>query len=138
MNQQPLPVTQPAGPAGVQQLGAAVQPPQQPAQQPAPQPAQQLGPPLQAGPFGQLPQQPIDYRTNYLDPATDRFSGNFTNLYHKYQPGNSTPQQLRDALYRDGNTGRLLHLLLHVRSQTAAADDPDVIVAYHRLSRRQA
>jgi hypothetical protein len=136
VNQQPpvLPVA-PAGPAGIQQPVPA-QPPQVPFQ-PAPQPPAPPGQPQQpvAQP-GQLPAQPPNYRSKYLDPTTDRFSGNFANLYNEYMPGNTTPANLRDALYRDGNTGSLLHVLLHVRLTTAGADDPGTIVAYHRLSRR--
>ena len=78
--------------------------------------------------------QPTNYREKYLDPASDAFLGNYTNLYHEYSVGQSTPLELRTALYRDGNTGTPLHILLHVRSANAPMGDPGIILGYHRVS----
>jgi hypothetical protein len=78
---------------------------------------------------------PTSYQEKYNLHSADVFAGNFVNLYHEYSPGNTTPNDLRNALYRDGNTGALLHVLIHVRTTNAPVDDPGLIVAYHRLSR---
>jgi hypothetical protein len=42
-----------------------------------------------------------------MDPATDAFGGNFVNFYQEY--GTATPANLRNAAYRDGIAGALMH-----------------------------
>jgi hypothetical protein len=86
-----------------------------------------------------LANQPATYREAYQHPANDAFNGNYTNLYNEYTIGTTTPLDLRNALYRDGNTGTFINILVHVRDRNpAAADDPGAIVGYHRLTRRDA
>jgi hypothetical protein len=63
------------------------------------------------------------------------FQGNYANFYNEYSTANTTPQDLRTALYRDGNTGALLHILMHVRDPNGDPNNPGLVVAYHRLSR---
>ena len=82
--------------------------------------------------------QPTNYRDKYLLPSEDVFQGNYTNLYNEYSVRVSTPMDLRTALYRDGNTGTPLHILLHVRSLNAPQGDPGAIIAYNRLTRHDA
>jgi hypothetical protein len=79
--------------------------------------------------------QPTTYRERYLDPNFDSFNANYVNLYNEYSVGNTQPAPLRNAIYRDGNTGTPLHVLVHIRVANAPADDPGLIVAYHRLTR---
>jgi hypothetical protein len=86
-------------------------------------------------PVGILTPPPTSYYEMYTLPSADPFGGNYINLYHEYNIANTTPNDLRNALYRDGNTGTLLHVLIHVRSAHAPVDDPGLIVAYHRVSR---
>jgi hypothetical protein len=103
---------------------------------PAPQPQQ---PYLQAPIPVPLPHpSPNNYLETYARPEADSFNGNYTNLYNEFSVGNTTPQDLRNALYRDGNTGTFLHLLVHVRPANAAPADPGMIVVYHRLTRHDA
>jgi len=73
-----------------------------------------------------------------LDPAHDQFAGSYVNLYNEVAVGANVPAALRTAIYRDGNAGDLLHALVHVREQNAQPDDPGTIVAYHRLTRKDA
>lgn len=81
--------------------------------------------------------QPLTYHGRYLDPNFDSFSGNYINLYNEYAVGQTQPVQLRNAVYRDGNNGKPLHVLVHVRVAPApgAPADPGMIVAFHRLTR---
>jgi hypothetical protein len=112
--------------------------PQAPAGIPPAPPQPAVGPALPQQPPAPVPvaAQANNYREKYADPTNDIFGGTFINLYNEYNPANTTPLELRTALYRDGNTGALLHLLAHVRDNNAGADDPGIIVAYHRLSRK--
>ena len=80
--------------------------------------------------------QPNTYAELYTNPAYDRFSGNYVNMYHEFAVGNALPLALRQAIYRDGNVGAPMHVLVHVREAGADPDDPGLIVAYHRLTRR--
>jgi hypothetical protein len=113
--------------------GAGQPPPPQQPHQPAPgnpaQPAVPQQPPAPQAPMPPAPnplgQQPNSYRARYLDPTADVFNGNYTNLYNEYSTTNTTPQDLRTSLYRDGNTGALLHVLMHVRDP-ANADPNDI------------
>jgi hypothetical protein len=90
------------------------------------------------GPAGvpALAPQPTTYLDLYLDPNKDLYCGNYVNLYQGYSPGANNPQDIRNSLYRDGNTGAFVNLLVHVREPTADPDDPGRIVAYHRLTRK--
>lgn len=126
MQQQPAaagPAVQPA--AGAAANAAAYQ---------APPPPQQMAPPLMG--LGVPQQQVTSYREFYGQPVADAFAGNYVNLYNEYSVGNTTPADLRNTIYRDGNTGTCLSVLIHVRDPQAAADDPGTIVGYHRLTRR--
>ena len=77
---------------------------------------------------------PTSYHGKYTDLACDPFNGNYINFYHDYV-GGTPPAVLRNAIYRDGNVGTLIHILAHIRDPNANADDPGLIVAYHRLTR---
>jgi hypothetical protein len=82
---------------------------------------------------------PVTYQSKYLDPAYDQFGGSYVNLYNEVAVGASPPAALCNALYRkDGNSGDLLHALVHVCEIDADLDDPGTIIAYHRLSRKDA
>ena len=89
---------------------------------------------------GQLPPvlapQPGNYLDLYLDPTSDAYAGNYVNLYQGYSPGATTPQDIRNSLYRDGSTGAFVNILVHVRDPAANPDDPGKVVAYHRLTRK--
>lgn len=102
----------------------------------APPPLLQQPPP--APPLAALgaPHQATTYREFYGQPGADAFGGNYANLYNEYSVGNTTPADLRNIIYRDGNTGVCLSVLIHVRDPQAAADNPGTIVGYHRLTRR--
>jgi hypothetical protein len=126
--------------------GADLGPPQggaQPVQQPPlpPQQPQQLAPGVPAPPARGLPApaplatQPTPYQAKYLNPSTDVFQGNYANFNNEYSTANTTPQDLRTALYRNGNTGALLHILMHVQDPNGDPNDPGLVVTYHRLSR---
>lgn len=80
--------------------------------------------------------QPNTYRELYSQPTADPFNGNYINLYNEYTVGTTTPLDLRNAMYRDGNTGAYLNILLHVRDSGAPPGEPGHIVGYHRLTRR--
>ena len=96
--------------------------------------------PMPPQPGGQLPPvlapQPGNYLDLYLDPTSDAYSGNYVNLYQGYTPGATTPQDIRNSLYRDGSTGAFVNILVHVRDPAADPDDPGKVVAYHRLTRK--
>ena len=81
---------------------------------------------------------PSTYLAKYLDPAYDQFAGSYVNLYNEVAVGANVPATLRNAIYRDGNAGDLLHALVHVREPAADPDDPGTIIAYHRLTRKDA
>jgi hypothetical protein len=106
-------------------------PPVPPAVLPAAQPA----PPqfLQPNPAT----VPNSYLDRYLDARNDSFGGNYVNLYNDYLVGNTQPAPLRHAVYKTGNSGNLLHGLVHVRDPGALPDDPGTIVAVHRLVRHE-
>jgi len=76
------------------------------------------------------------YHARYQDPNYDPFAGNYTNVYHEFD--NNVPQTLRQSLYRDGNVGTPIHVLAHIRPPQAPANDPGLIVVYHRLTRHDA
>jgi hypothetical protein len=80
--------------------------------------------------------QPSTYTELYANPAYDRFAGNYVNMYNEFAVGNALPLALRQAIYRDGNVGSPMHVLVHVRDPAADPDDPGLIVSYHRLTRR--
>ena len=101
---------------------------------PPPQLVQHPVPAAQGGVPPPAP-QPVSYHDKYLDHSSDVFQGNYINLYNEYRTGASTPLTLRNTLYRDGNTGVPLHILLHIRLDNAPDEDPGVIVGYHRLTR---
>ena len=106
---------------------------------PAPQanvPVAAALPPVQPQPLGALT-APNTYLAKYLDAQNDSFGGNFTNLYNEYAVGNTQPLALRNAVYKDGNVGILLHGLVHVQDPNAGVDDPGTIVAVHRLTRHE-
>jgi hypothetical protein len=86
---------------------------------------------------GGLTPQHRSYLEKYSDASSDPFGGNYINLYNEYSVGGAnTPLSLRNTIYRDGNTGALLHVLIHVRNLAGALPtDPGLIVAYHRLAR---
>ena len=86
-------------------------------------------PPQQA-----LAVQPTSYHGKYTDLNADPFQGNYINFYNDFV-GGTPPATLRDSIYRDGNVGTLIHILAHIRDPNANADDPGLIVAYHRLTR---
>jgi len=71
-----------------------------------------------------------------LDPNYDPFAGNYANVYNEFD--NNVPQALRHSLYRDGNVGTPIHVLAHIRQPQAPANDPGLIVVYHRLTRHDA
>lgn len=100
---------------------------------PAPQPPH---PNLNQHLMPALPVQHNTYREAYMHPTTDPFQGNYINLYNEYNVGTTTPLDLRNAIYRDGNNGVYLNILMHVRDPAAAPADPGLIVGYHRLTRR--
>lgn len=89
-----------------------------------------------AGGMAQAAVQPNNYRGLYQQPAADPFQENYVNLYNEYNVGTTTPLDLRNAIYRDGNTGTYLNILVHVRETNAAPEVPGHIVGYHRLTRR--
>jgi len=98
-----------------------------------------VGPP--AGPAGggalpPLAPQPTSYLDLYVDPSADAYTGNYVNLYQGYSPGANAPQDIRSSLYRDGNTGTHVNILVHVRDNAADPAEPGKIVAYHRLTRK--
>ena len=77
-----------------------------------------------------------DYRSFYSDRGTDPFEGNFINFYNKYAVANTTPADLGNAIYSNGNGGVPMHCLLHVRNPAGSRDDPGLIIGYHRLTRQ--
>jgi hypothetical protein len=113
-------------------LPVAGNPPGQPVQPPQPQPV--LGGEAAGAPA--LAPQPTTYLDLYLDPNKDPYNGNYVNLYQGYSPGANTPQDIRNSLYRDGNTGAFIHLLVHVRNPNADPADPGRIVAHHCLTQK--
>lgn len=110
-------------------MQAAPPVPLAPPQNAVPQPQAAAVPPAMIP----LAPQPTCYRDKYVDPATDVLGGNYINFYQEY--GAATPANLRNAVYRDGNAGALMHVLAHVRNPGAQPTDPGLIVAYHRLTR---
>jgi len=107
--------------------------------QPAPQanvPVAAVPQPVQPQPVG-VATAPTTYLAKYLDAQNDSFGGNYTNLYNEYTVGNTQPLALRNAVYKDGNVGILLHGLIHVQDPNAGVDDPGTIVAVHRLTRHE-
>lgn len=77
---------------------------------PVPQQGQQPQQPHLQNLVQHVPVQPNSYREEYGRPVTDPFGGNYTNLYHEYSVGATTPLDLRNAMYRDGNTGAYLNI----------------------------
>ena len=100
----------------------------------APPIPQAAAPPQQPQPLG-ITVLPNTYAEKYRDPQTDSLGGNYINLCNEYAVGNTQPAALRNATYRAGNVGTLLHGLVHIREVGAAPDDPGTIVALHRLTR---
>ena len=82
-----------------------------------------------------VPVAATTYRDKYLDQQYDAFGGNYVNLYNEYAAGNTQPLPLRNSVYRAGNSGTLIHGLVHVRDPNGLAHDPGTIVAIHRLTR---
>jgi len=92
-------------------------------------------PPQVAGPAVPAPQS-ANYRELYSLPDKDPYNGNYVNLYQGYETGTTTPLELRNSLFRDGNNGTYINLLVHVRSPTLPPDEPGHIVVYHRVTRK--
>ena len=92
---------------------------------------------FQPGPQPNPAITPHSYLDHYLDARNDTFGGNFINLYQEYLVGNTQPAQLRNAIYKAGNSGTFLHGLVHMREHNAPPDDPGTIVAVHRLVRHE-
>ena len=101
-------------------------------------PAPQAPVPVVAGPPVPLPPAAVaapTYRALYQDPQFDDFSGNYVNLYNEFAVGNTQPLALRNPVYRAGNSGTMLHELIHVKDPNGPVNDPGTIVAVHRLTR---
>ena len=90
---------------------------------------------VQPAPLPVAPVAATTYRESYLDPQHDAFGGNYINLYNEYAVGNTQPLPLRNSVYRAGNSGTLIHCLVHVKDPNGAVHDPGTIVAIHRLTR---
>jgi hypothetical protein len=77
---------------------------------------------------------PGPYFDLYDDPAKDFCHGDYAAIYAEYADG-LAPSVIRTNIGEHGNSGALIHHLVHVRKATASVDDPGKILTIHRATR---